>query len=239
MLRRLQSVLGLLCAAASFVLGANVGLAQTAHSSRALQAVDACYATGTARQFRDNEFSRYQSEPALAGSLGLGCELFDIKGLPFGSSLGIGAFGEVLQVAPIARRSGMSGDPLTKNMGIMGFIGGTGELKLPSLGPVTPSLLVRYGVEVGSVVLPRGSYRDADGWDKPFAKRYTQEVGMAGCLDYKHAVKFCAEFSKLTYDTYPHVWYDPKGVQQGRPEPITAANELVGRIVVPFSSLRM
>lgn len=221
------------------MVGSGSAVAQGGSAPRALQAVESCYATGTVRQFRDNEFSRFRAEPALAGSLGLGCEVIDVKGLPFGSSLGLGVFGEVLQVAPISRRSGMSGDMLTKHMGTMGFVGGTAEYKLRSFGAVTPSLLLRYGVEVGSLVLPRGSYTDADGWNKVFAKRYTQEIGMAACLDYNRSVKFCAEFSKLTYDTYPHIWFDPKGVQQGRPEAITAANEIVGRIVVPFSNFRM
>ena len=112
-------------------------------------------------------------------------------------------------------------------------------MKLPTVGAVTPSILLRYGVEVGSVILPRGSYTDAQGWEKVFAKRFTHEVGVAGCLDYKKAIKLCAEFDKLTYDTYPHIWVDPNGRQQGRPEPITAANQLVGRIIVPFSNFRM
>ena len=230
------SILSFVTSVLMSVTGAS---AQSGQSPRAVQAFESCHATGTVRQFRDNEFSRFRAEPALAGSLGLGCEVIDIKGMPFGSSLGLGVFGEVLQVAPISRRSGMSGDMLTKNMGTMGFVGGTAEYKLRSFGAVTPSLMLRYGVEVGSLVLPRGSYTDADGWNKVFAKRYTQEIGMAACLDYNRSVKFCAEFSKLTYDTYPHIWLDPNGVQQGRPEAITAANEIVGRIVVPFSNFRM
>jgi hypothetical protein len=239
MLRCLMFVCSILGVAIGVLTSTTAAIAQSANPPRAVQAVESCYATGTVRQFRDNEFSRFRAEPALAGSLGLGCEVFDVKGLPFGSSLGLGVFGEVLQVAPFQRGSGMSGDMLTKHMGTMGFVGGTGELKLPSLGPITPSMLVRYGVEVASLILPRGSYTDADGWNKVFAKRYTQEVGMAACLDYNRSVKFCAEFSKLTYDTYPHIWFDPKGVQQGRPEAITTANEVVGRIVMPFSNFRM
>ena len=215
------------------------GMSHVHAQTRPVNAVENCYASGTVRQFRDNEFARYSAKPAIAGSLGLGCDLFDIRGLPLGMGLVLGAFGEVMETAPIDRQSGMSGDLLVKRMGTMGFVGGTAEFKLPSIAAVTPSLLLRYGVEVGSVVLPRGSYTDANGWEKSFAKRYTQEVGLAGCLDYNKAVKLCAEYAKLTYDTYPHVWTDPNGRVQGRPEAITAANELVGRLLVPFSLFRM
>ena len=213
-------------------------LDRPAHAqARPVLALESCYGTATVRQFRDNEFSS-PADPALAGSLGLGCDLFEVKGLPLDMGLTFGVFGEVMEVAPFKRGSGLSGDILTKHMGTMGFVGGASELKLPAIGVVTPSILLRYGIEVGSLVLPRGYYVDANGWEKSFAKRYTQEIGLAGCLDYRTAVKLCLEFDKLTYDTYPHIWIDPSLRQQGRPEPITAANEISGRIVVPFSNFK-
>lgn len=224
-----------LVAVASFVSIIGAAHAQ----ARPVSALESCYASGTVRQFRDNEFSPYSASPVMGGSLGLGCDLFDIKGMPFGMGVTLGAFADVQQTADIKRQSGLSGDWLTKRMGTMGFLGATTEFKLPTFARVTPSILMRYGIEVGSLVLPRGSYTDADGWNKVFAKRYTQQIGIAGCLDYNSAVKLCAEYSKLTYDTYPHTWYDPNGRPQGHVEAITAANEIVGRLIVPFSSFRM
>lgn len=80
---------------------------------------------------------------------------------------------------------------------------------------------------------------DATGWEKVYAKRSTNEFSLGGCLDYNRAMKMCAEFSKLVYDTYPQVWVDQKGAWQGRPEAITAANEISARLIVPLSAWRM
>jgi hypothetical protein len=173
-----------------------------------------------------------------AGSIGVGCDLVDLRGLPFGSSLALGVYGEAFQVQRINRKSGTSGDVLAKDLPTMAFAGGTAELKLPSLGIFTPSILLRYGFEVGSIILPRGGYTDAQGFEKSYAMRYTQEMGIAGCIDYNKAFKVCGEYARLTYDTYPHIWFDPNGRLQGRPEAITVANEISGRLVIPFSTLR-
>lgn len=221
-------------AAAAFVWGTQAASAQPVQ----VRAAESCHATATVRQLRDNEFSRYGADAVLAGSLGVGCDLYRI-GLPAGMGIVLGAFGDLVGAAPIDRRSGTTGDPLVKRLGMLGIVGGTAEWKLPAFGPLTPSLLLRYGVDVGSVVLPRGSYADARSFEKSFAKRYTQEVGAGACLDYDRRVKLCAEFIKLTYDTYPHIWTDANGAVQGRPEPITAANEVVARLVIPFNAFRM
>lgn len=218
------------------VLGSLSNTAASAQA-RTLDATENCNVSGTFRHFRDNEFSAYSAPAVYAGSIGVGCDLFDLRGLPFGSSLALGVYGEVLRVDRIDRRSGVSGDMLTKTLPTMIFAGGTSELKLPSIGAFTPSILLRYGFEVGSIILPRGSYNDAQGFNKTYAMRFTQEMGLAGCVDYKKSFKLCGEYARLTYDTYPHIWFDPNGVRQGRPEAITVANEISGRIVVPFSTL--
>jgi hypothetical protein len=225
----------------AFVLaGAILAAASTASAqARPVAAAESCYVTGTGRHFHDNEFTRYSAKSAWGGSIGLGCNLFDIKGLPLGMGLILGTFAETVHISPIQRQSGLTGDVLTKHLGTMGFVGGTAELKLPAIGGVTPSVLLRYGVEVGSLILPRGEYVDGAGEKWSFAKRYTQEVGLAGCLDYQKAVKLCAEYAKMTYDTYPHSWIDRDGREQGRAGAITAANQISGRIVVPFSAFRM
>ena len=202
-------------------------------------ASDSCYATATARQFRDNEFTKYSAEPVFAGSIGAGCDLVELKGLPLGLRMTFGVYGEIMETAPITIQSAFTGDPLVKRLGTMGFVGGTGELHLPTFGAFTPSILLRYGVDVGTIVLPRGSFTDATGWAHSFAKRRTNQMGIGGCLDYRKSLKVCAEYARLTYDTYPHSWFDAAGREQGKPEPITAANEFVGRIVVPFSSFKM
>ena len=119
---------------------------------RQVSAADSCYATATARQFRDNEFSRYSSEPVFAGSIGVGCDLVELKGLPLGLRMTFGVYGEIMETAPITIQSAQTGDPLTKRLGTMGFVGGTGELQLPTFGAFTPSILLRYGVDVGTIV---------------------------------------------------------------------------------------
>ena len=83
---------------------------------RTVTAAESCYAMGTLRQFRDNEFSHYSAPSAIAGSAGLGCDLLEVRGLPLGMSVMFGAFAEVQETAAFDRQSGMSGDMLTKKM---------------------------------------------------------------------------------------------------------------------------